>query len=85
MNLLETGDADTSLCMLTIKFANVGRFFNSVKSSSKKRQQNLRSLRCRFNGKITVLLYTSRNVKKGEQLLYDYNEDKSLYPTDDFI
>jgi len=35
MELLDTGDSETSLNILTIKNANVGRFFNSVINSSK--------------------------------------------------
>lgn len=42
-------------------------------------------MRCQVDGKVTVLLYTSRPIKKGECLLYNYNEAKNLYPTDDFI
>lgn len=39
-----------------------------------------------MDGKATVLLYTYRNVKKGENLRYDYNEaGKDLYPTDHFV
>jgi hypothetical protein len=44
------------------------------------------SIRCQHDGKIGVLIYTKRFVKKGESMLYDYNEaGKNLYPTDDFI
>lgn len=87
MELLDTGDADTSLSILTIKHSNVGRFFNSINKSNKesRKKQNIKSMRCIVDGKATVLIYTSRNIKKGENLLYDYNEAKDLYPTDDFI
>lgn len=32
-----------------------------------------------------VLLFTKRAVKKGESLLYNYNEAKECYPTDNFV
>eukprot|EP00347_Sterkiella_histriomuscorum_P019555 403341187 len=87
MELLDTGDSDTSLVIAPQKYSNVGRFFNSINKSSKesKKKQNIRSIRCQIDGKATVMIYTQRNVKKGEQLLYDYNEAKNMYPTDDFV
>ncbi|CDW89782.1 histone-lysine n-methyltransferase atxr6-like [Stylonychia lemnae] len=87
MELLDTGDSDTSLNIVPQKQANVGRFFNSINNSSKdsKKKQNIRSLRCQIDGKVTVLIFTKRPVKKGESLLYNYNEAKNLYPTEDFI
>lgn len=43
-------------------------------------------MRCQVDGKATVLLFTKRAVKKGEQLVFDYNEaGKNWYPTDLFI
>lgn len=86
MELLDTGDADTSLSVVPERHANVGRFFNGVNNGCKdsKKRQNLRSIRCQVDGKVCVLLYTKRGVKKGEQLLYDYNEAKEMYPTGDF-
>ncbi len=34
---------------------------------------------------MTVLIFTKKNVKKGDNLLYDYNEAKDMYPTDQFV
>jgi len=87
MELLDTGDSETSLVFVPEKYSNVGRFFNSVNNGVKEsiKKQNLRSLRCQLDGKVTVLLYTKRAVKKGESLLYNYNEAKECYPTDDFV
>lgn len=87
MELLDTGDSDTSLVIAPEKHSNVGRYFNSVNHCSKesKKKQNIRSIRCQINGRVTVLLYTKRAVKKGESLLYNYNEAKDCYPTEEFV
>jgi hypothetical protein len=87
MELLDTGDSETSLVFVPEKYSNVGRFFNSVNNGVKEsiKKQNLKSIRCQLDGKVTVLLYTKRAVKKGESLLYNYNEAKECYPTDDFV
>ena len=84
MELLDTGDTDTSLSIVPIKHANIGRFFNSVNKDSIKKQ-NVKSIRCQLGGKVMVLLFTKRAVKKGESLLYNYNEAKDCYPTDNFV
>jgi len=43
-------------------------------------------MRCQIDNKATVLLYTTRKVKKGEHLRFDYNEaGKDMYPTENFI
>lgn len=42
-------------------------------------------MRCQVDGKVTVLIFTKKSVKKGENLLYDYNEAKNMYPTDEFV
>lgn len=87
MELLDTGDTDTSLSIVPEKHSNIGRYFNGVnnKVNESKKKQNLRSIRCQLDGKVAVLLYTKRVVKKGESLLYNYNEAKKCYPTDDFV
>ncbi len=87
MELLDTGDSDTSLVIVPEKHANIARFFNSVNNGVKEslKKQNLKSIRCQLDGKVMVLLYTKRPVKKGESLLYNYNEAKECYPTDDFV
>ena len=89
MELLSTNDPKTTLNVVPDQFSNVARFFNGINNhvlGSKQKVQNIRTMRCQIDGKATVLLYTNRNVKKGEQLRYDYNEaGKGLYPTDNFI
>ena len=89
MELLSTGNPLTTLNIVPETHANVARFFNGINNSvvgSKKKVQNMQTIRCQIDGKATVLLFTKRNVKKGEQLLYDYNEaGKDFYPTSSFI
>jgi len=89
MELLCTDSPSTTLNVVPETHANVARFFNGINNSvkdSKKKVQNMQTIRCQIDGKATVLLFTKRNVKKGEQLLYDYNEaGKGLYPTNSFV
>ena len=89
MELLCSGSPNTGLVVVPYVFANVARFFNGINNSqvgSKTLKQNVRTMRCQVDGKATVLLFTKRNIKKGETLLYDYNEaGKNMYPTDHFI
>ena len=89
MELLCTGDPKTSLNVAPERYSNVARFFNGINNSvagSKRKQQNIRTMRCQVDGQATVLLYTSKAVRKGEQLRFDYNEGlKNLYPTDHFL
>ena len=85
----EISDLSQSLNVVPLSFSNVARFFNGINNNekgSKSVKQNLRSMRCQVKGKATVLLYTKRAVKKGEPLLFDYNEaGKNWYPTNDFV
>ena len=89
MELLCTGNPNSSLVVVPYEHANVARFFNGINNSvkdSKRTQQNVRTMRCQVNGQATVLLFTKRLVKKGEILMFDYNEaGKDLYPTDHFV
>ena len=82
-------DPSRSLNVVPIEYSNVARFFNGINNSelgSKSLKQNLRSMRCQVEGKATVLLYTKRAVKKGDPLVFDYNEaGKDWYPTNDFV
>jgi hypothetical protein len=78
-----------SLVVIPKDHSNVGRFFNGINNSekdSKRLKQNVRTMRCQVDGKATVIMYTKRAVKKGEPLVFDYNEaGKNWYPTQDFI
>ena len=89
MELLSSENPKSSLVVVPYEHANVARFFNGINNNqlgSKVAKQNVRSMRCQVDGKATVLLFTKRKIKKGETLLYDYNESgKNMYPTDHFI
>ena len=82
-------DPEQSLVIVPYQFANAARFFNGINNSkkgSKKTVQNIKSMRCQVDGKATVLIFTKRAVKKGEVLVYDYNEaGKNMYPTSHFL
>ena len=68
------------------KRANLGRFLSGINNAKKsKKDQNVKSIRMSIMGSIRVLLYASRNIKKGETLKYDYNEGGDDYPTEDFV
>ena len=90
MELLTVPNRRTeSLVVVPYSFANVARFFNGINNSdkdSKRKKQNVRTMRCQVDGKATVLLFTKRAVKAGEVLMFDYNEaGKGLYPTEHFV
>lgn len=77
MELLANEDPNHSLSIIPLEHANIARFFSGINNStkdSKKRTQNIRSMRCQIDGKATVILYTKRAVKQGESLIFDYNE-----------
>ena len=61
-----------SLDVVPVKYANVGRFFNGVGENQLK-MANLRTMRCQVNGECRLLIYSSRKIKKGEIMLFDYN------------
>ena len=85
----EISDPTKSLVVVPYEYSNVARFFNGINNNekdSKRLKQNVRSMRCQVDGKATVLLYTKKAVKKGEPLIFDYNEaGKNWYPTNEFI
>jgi len=89
MELLRAPESEHSIDIFPDSYANFARFFNGInnaKAGTKKKGQNVRSLRYNAEGKAAVMLYTVQAVKAGEQLCYDYNEgglDK--YPTADFV
>jgi hypothetical protein len=89
MELLSTDSFATTLNIEPENFCNVARFFSGINNSiptSKTKQQNMRSMRCQIDGKATVLLYTTKRVKMGDALRFDYNEaGKDMYPTENFI
>jgi hypothetical protein len=64
----------------------MGRFINGVNNSTGKHKINVASVRMFCKGKPGVFLFTTRKIKKGESLAYDYNAGGlNGYPTDDFM
>jgi hypothetical protein len=51
----------------------MGRFINGVNNMSGRHKINVASIRMLAKGKLGIFLYTTRKVKKGESLAYDYN------------
>ena len=45
---------------------------------------NVNSVKVLIDGSVHILLFTSKNIEKGEILYYNYNGDANLYPTDEF-
>ena len=67
---------------------NLARFISGVNNYSEKslQKQNVRSAKFDIDGRVHVLLYTFRRIKKGEYLYYDYNAGgSSTYPTEEFV
>lgn len=64
----------------------MGRFINGVNNLTGKNKINLASIRMLYKGKPGIFLFTTRNVKKGESLAYDYNAGGlNAYSTDNFV
>lgn len=83
MILLDTGDPKTSLIIDPTRISNIARFLSGVNNRSfkSKRKANVRTRRFVVDGKSRVVLFTSRDIKEGESLNYDYNagnEGKSV-------
>ena len=72
MELKVGKNADESLFIVPEKFSNIARFINGI-NNQKKVKPNVESIRTLGEGKPMIILYTSRKVKKGESLSYDYN------------
>lgn len=74
MELLNKVGPD-SLVIVPRNSANIGRFFNCVTSG---RHANLNTIRCwvksnLMTNEVRVFIYTSKSIKKGEQMVFDYN------------
>lgn len=75
MVLLDTGDPETSLIIDPTSVGNIARFLSGVNNRSlmSKRKANVRTRRFFVDGKVHIVLFTSRQVEAGEILNYDYN------------
>lgn len=79
-------NADETLYIRPAKFTNLGRFINGVNNLTGKNKINIASVKMFYKGKPGVFLYTTRQIKKGESLAYDYNAGAlNGYPTEDFL
>jgi hypothetical protein len=90
MDLIHSPTSDTSLVICPEKFGNLARFLsginNKYKLLKKKKNQNVYSLRVNIDGSVHILLLTSKRIKKGEILYYDYNAGGyNTYNTDHFV
>jgi len=63
----------------------MARFINGIKKNSPK--ANIQTIRMLYKGMPVVLLVSSRNIKKGESLAYDYNAGgiSAQYDTSHFV
>ena len=75
MILLDSGDPKTSLIIDPTNAGNIARFLSGVNNKSlvSKRKANVRTRRFCLDGKLHVVLFTSRRIETGESLNYDYN------------
>ena len=88
MELLKTSSSQTSLVIYPANRANIARFISGINNFDKNamKKQNVLSIRYDIDGKVHVLLYASKIIRKGEVLYYDYNAGSNgTYPTEDFI
>jgi [histone H3]-lysine27 N-methyltransferase len=88
MDLIKAHTSSKSLAICPNKRANLARFISGINNSTKegKKKQNVKSARFNIQGRVGIILYADRMIKKGEILYYDYNEGGfESYPTEDFI
>jgi len=90
MDLIHSPTSDTSLVICPEKYGNLARFLsginNKYKVLKKKKNQNVYSLRADIDGSVHILLLTSKKIKKGEILYYDYNAGGyNTYNTEHFV
>ena len=86
MDLIITPFSETTLIICPYNCANLGRFFSGVNNKNKisEAKINVGSAKVLIDGSVHILLFTSKNIKEGEILYYNYNGDANLYPTDEF-
>ena len=87
-DLLKAPSSSQSLVVYPGNRSNIARFISGINNTDPKSKKkiNLLSSRYDIDGKIHILLYASRNIKKNETLYYDYNAGGyNAYPTQYFI
>lgn len=88
MELIRNPSSSSSLVICPEKKGNIARFLSGInnKDKSAKKKMNVNSSRYDIDGKVHVLLYSFKTIKKGEILYYDYNAGGSAsYPTENFV
>ena len=88
MELIRTPSSNTALVICPEKKGNIARFISGINNFDKnsKKKKNINSARYDVDGKVIVLLYASKTIKKLDILYYDYNAGGSeCYPTKNFI
>ena len=67
-------ELEKALYIIPVNYSNIGRFFNGINNKSLQKP-NLRTMRCKDpeTNECRVLIYTSNSIKKGEEMLFDYN------------
>jgi hypothetical protein len=88
MELIRNPSSSNSLVICPEKKGNIARFISGINNldPNAKKKLNVNSARYDIDGTVHVLLYSSRNIKPGEILHYDYNAGGSeSYPTENFI
>lgn len=74
MELQAGKNANETLIIRPERFTNLARFINGVKEDSN--EGNVQSMKLLYKGKPLVLLVSTRPIKKGASLAYDYNAGK---------
>lgn len=80
-------NSEETLIIRPEKHANMARFINGINNSKGTNKANVATVRKLAKGIPTVILYSIRNIRKGESLLYDYNAGNTncLYDTSNFL
>lgn len=86
MELLKTPSSINSLVIKPEQYCNIARFISGINNhkSESFKKINVNSIKMNINNEAHIILYASRNIKKGEILYYDYNRGGYEYPTDKF-
>ena len=86
MDLTITPFCETTLIICPYTCTNLGKFFSGVNNNDKESMKkiNVFSVKILIDGSLHILLITSKNIKKGDILYYNYNADGNNYPTSEF-
>ncbi|XWS48602.1 hypothetical protein CRYUN_Cryun13aG0091000 [Craigia yunnanensis] len=87
MTLLHASNPSKSLVICPDKHGNIARFVNGINNFSpiRRKKQNVKCVSYDVNGECRVLLIANRDIRKGENLYYDYNGYENEYPTEYFV